>query len=152
VGNGSVRPTQEEKSYDVAAINQEVDMATKIILLAQDIKIGTEIVQFALASGAAIMEYVECDSPLAKPKPKRKKVVVRRDSKTKLRLLASFVGKFQSRSLRNKAYDELLNAESFSVNRQGWVGRLKELGFSPTQSTTLVAGFIKQGALVEDDD
>jgi hypothetical protein len=49
-------------------------MATKIILLAQDIKVGTEIVQFALASGAAIMEYGECDSPLAaKPKKKSKR-------------------------------------------------------------------------------
>lgn len=129
-------------------------MATKIILLAQDIKIGTEIVQFALASGAAIMEYVECDSPLAKPKLKKKKAVVRRDSKTRLKLLASFVGVFQPSSLRYRAYDELLNDDnaSLSINRQGWVGRLKANGFTPTQATTLIAGFIKQGALVEDDD
>jgi len=126
-------------------------MATKITLLAQDIKVGTEIVQFALASGAAIMEYGESDSPLAKPKlkKKRKPAGPRRDQNTMLKLLASFQGKFQSGSLRNRAYEDLLNGNVNEATRRGWVQECTNLGYSPTQSTTLIAGFLKQGAIVE---
>ena len=128
-------------------------MATKITLLAQDIKVGTEVVQFALASGAAIMEYVECDSPLAKPKAKKKRKPAppRRDQNTQLVLAPEIAPRFQQGSMRAEAFGRLMEGTGSveSDTRRGWVKELQDKGYSPTQATTLIAGFLKQGAIVE---
>jgi len=126
-------------------------MATKITLLAQDIKVGTEIVQFALASGAAIMEYGESDSPLAKPKAKKKRKLAppRRDQNAMLVLVPEVAPRFQVGSMRGKAIEKLLLGNASEATRRGWVQELRNFGYSDTQSTTLIAGFLKQGAIVE---
>ncbi len=131
-------------------------MATKIVLLAQDIKVGTEIVQFALASGAAIMEYGEVDSPLAKSKPKpatkkRKPAPPRRDSNMQFMLVTEKEPTFQMNSMRAEAFGKLMQGTGSveSDTRQGWIKELQDKGYSQSQSTTLIAGFLSKGALRE---
>jgi hypothetical protein len=117
-------------------------MATKIILLAQDIKVGTEIVQFALASGAAIMEYGECDSPLA-AKSKRKKA-----KRTHGQLYQIGKGvEFRSGSVREKGYNDLKQSKK-TLRRVDWISALVDKGYVETQATSIVAGLLKANALI----
>lgn len=117
-------------------------MATKIILLAQDIKVGTEIVQFALASGAAIMEYGEVDSPLAKPKKKKAAKAARYGGKYRL----TGGNDAKEGSLRYNGFVALTSVGG-EMSRIHFTKELMEHDFSETQAKSIVSGLIKTGTL-----
>lgn len=116
-------------------------MATKIILLVQDIKVGTEIVQFAIEVGAAIIEYSDCDSPLAKPKKKKKRVIGQ--------LYAVKAGaEFREGTTRWAGY-EVVKKSKKKQRRVDWIRHLVDTGnFPESQATSIVAGLLKAHALV----
>jgi hypothetical protein len=121
-------------------------MAIKVTVLAKDIKVATELVEFAISGGCALIEYSRVESPLAKVKVKRTK---KPDKSGRYGAVMSVVKGIKFRkpdSLRAKGY-KVLNRQKVPSTAAGMIETLVRNDWTTNQARTCVSGLKKVGAL-----
>lgn len=126
-------------------------MPVRITIIAEDIKIGTEVLEYAISTGCAVERYEsDVDSPLAAPKKKK----VRQKDKEPRYNGPYLVAKpkdakpFQEGSLRERG-SETVKTIGGQRSRVEWTRELAGVEFNETQAKSIVSGLIKSGHLAK---
>lgn len=123
-------------------------MPVRIVLLAKDIKMGTEILDYAITTGAAVVSYEEQSSPLAVSKMASRRSTngkaTRKVTNGKLRIVSGV--EMRAGTKRLKAYRALGKAD-LAGPPAAFVAELMRRKWGKTEATQIVAALRKRGAI-----
>lgn len=142
-------------------------MPVKIILYVENIAMGTRVVEQAVASGAALGEFVQSDPPIKvkvpkaldvdTPRRKSRKPTPRRNRKTskvkraspnqKYKLHATKASKAPSGSVQGRVF-AILNATPRDRTQRQMFAHLKRKGIKPGSAKTAVHALREQRILI----